>query len=131
MTDQSVFAFLGEDLLNSQLSDFATLIRSHFPNNVNSNQALSHKLDRFQSRQQTWPKEVISCFKNRAPPIYTIEDIVQINNAHVIDIENINTIRKSGIDALSIQIKTLQHRQNKKNERFGDNMFRIRKKKKI
>ena len=114
MTDQSVFAFLGEDLLNSRLSDFATLIRNHFPNNVNTDQALSDKLDRFQSRQQTWPKEIISCFKNRGPPIYTIEDIVSINNAHIIDIELINTIRKSWIDGLSVQIKTLQHRQNKK-----------------
>ena len=119
MSDQSIFAFLGEDILNNQLLDFANIMKSHFPNTVHSDPALSDKLDRFQARQQTWPKEVISCFKDRTPPIYNTEDIVQINNSHIIDIENINTLRKSRIDGLSIQIKTLQHRQNKKSERLA------------
>ena len=123
MADQSVFSFLGEDLLNSQLSDFASLIRNHFPQNVQSDSVLSDKLDRFATRQDTCPKEIIKVYKNRNPPVHSVKDIVAINNAHTVDIEQINNIRKTRIDAFSAQLKTLQHRQIKKSEKLADNLF--------
>ena len=126
MADQSAFSFLREDLLNSQLSDFASLIRNHFSQNVHSDSVLSVKLDRFASRQDTWPKEIIKVYKNRNPPVYSVEDIVAINNAHVVNIEQINKTRQTRIDAFSAQLKTLQHRQIKKSEKLADNLFRLK-----
>jgi hypothetical protein len=123
MADQSVFSFLGEDLLNSQLSDFTTIIRNHFPQNVQADQVLSDKLDRFASRQDTWPKEIIKVYKNRSPPIYSVEDIVSINNAHTVDIEQINTIRKSRIDAFSVQLKTLYNIDRTKKQKNWQTIY--------
>ena len=55
-----------------------------------------------------------------------MEDIVAINNAHVVDMEQINKIRQNRIDAFSAQLKILQHRQIKKSEKLADNLFRLK-----
>ena len=57
MLDTSAFTFLGVELLNAQLSDFASFIRDHFPQTVSQNDKLSSRLDKFSNRENTWPRE--------------------------------------------------------------------------
>ena len=126
MADHSAFSFLGEDLLNSQLSDFASLIRDHFPQSVQTDTVLAKKLDKFSARQDTWPHEIIKSYKNRNPPVYSVEDIVSINNAHITDIEQINKIRQNRVDTFSAQLKSVQQGQTKKTEKLAEKQFRLK-----
>ena len=75
----NVFAYLGDDILNSTLQDFSQLINTHFPGQVNNDPRLKSRLEKFSHRSDRWPDEVVKAFWNRESPVYTQEQAVKIN----------------------------------------------------
>ena len=77
----NVFAYLGDDILNSTLQDFSQLINTHFPGQVNNDPRLKSCLEKFSHRSNRWPDEVVKAFRNRESPVYTQEQVVKINQS--------------------------------------------------
>ena len=75
----NVFAYLGDDILNSTLQDFSRLINTHFPGQVQNYPVLKYRLEKFSHRADNWPEEVVRSFRNRETPCYTQEQVVKIN----------------------------------------------------
>ena len=101
----NVFAYLGDDILNSTLQDFSQLINTHFPSQVSNDPRLKSRLEKFSHRADRWPDAVIKAFRNHESPVYTQEQIVKINQSHINDTDLINKLRESKISQFSDEIK--------------------------
>ena len=79
----NIFAYLGDDMMNSTLQDFSQLINTLFPSQVSNNPWLKSRLEKFSHRADRWPDAVVKAFRNRESPVYTQEQIVKINQSHI------------------------------------------------
>ena len=71
----NVFAYLGDDILNSALQDFSRLINTHFPGQVQNDPVLKSRLKKFSHRADHWPEEVVTSSRNREAPCYALEQV--------------------------------------------------------
>ena len=101
----NVFAYLGDDILNSTLQDFSRLINTHFPGQVQNDPVLKSSLEKFSHRADRWPEEVVRSFRNREAPCYTQEQVVKINQSFINDTDLINKLREAKINQFSDEIK--------------------------
>ena len=79
----NIFAYLGDDMMNSTLQDFSQLINTLFPSQVSNNPWLKSRLEKFSHWADRWPDAVVKAFRNRESPVYTQEQIVKINQSHI------------------------------------------------
>ena len=93
-----------------------------YPSNANKtdkqNDQLTARFDKFSSRENTWPREIIKPFKNRSPPVYSTKDIIIINNSFLSDIKAVNKIKQQRLDELHKQIEQLRNQQTCMRERL-------------
>ena len=101
----NVFAYLGDDILNSTLQDFSRLINTHFPGQVQNDPVLKSWLKKFSHRSDRWPEEVVKSLQNCESPCYTKEQVVKINQSFINDTDLINKLRKAKISQFSDEIK--------------------------
>ena len=76
----NVFAYLGDDILNSTLQDFSQLINTHFLSQVNNDPRLKSRLEKFSHRSDRWPDEVVKAFRNRENPVYNRNKWLRLTN---------------------------------------------------
>ena len=86
----NVFAYLGDDILNSTLQDFSRLINTHFPGQVQNDPVLKSRLEKFSHCSDRWPDEVVKVFRNYESPVYMQEQVVKINQSYIDDTDLIN-----------------------------------------
>ena len=91
----NVFAYLGDNMLNSTLQDFSYLINTHFPGQVQNDPVLKSRLKKFSHRADRWPDEVVKRFRNCESPCYTQEQVVKINQSFINDTNLINKLLES------------------------------------
>ena len=101
----NVFAYLGDDILNSTLQDFRLLINTHFPGQVQNDPVLKSRLKKFSHHADHWPEKVVKSFRNREAPFYTQEQVVKINQSFINDTDLINKLREAKISQFSDEIK--------------------------
>ena len=97
----NVFAYLGDDILNSTLQDFSRLKNTHFPGQVQNDPVLKSRLEKFSHRADRWPEEVVRSYRNREAPCYTQEQVVKINQSFINDTDLINKLRETKINQFS------------------------------
>ena len=90
----NTFAYLGQDMMSSALTDFSQMFRTYLPNIVSANPELQKKLQRYESKSNVWQLEVVNTFRNRQSPVFTQESIIRMNQKYIHQIEAINNLRK-------------------------------------
>ena len=124
----NVFAYLGDDILNSTLQDFSRLINTHFPGQVQNDPVLKSSLEKFSYRADHWPEEVVRSFRNREAPCYTQEQVVKINQSFINDTDLINKLREmlSNIQIFVCLVSKLNPQLNKPS-RFAKLLDKVKK----
>ena len=90
----NTFAYLGQNMMSSALTDFSQMFRTYLPNIVSANPELQKKFERYESKSNVWQLEVINTFRNRKSPVFTQESIIRLNKKKLHQIEAINNSRK-------------------------------------
>ena len=90
----SVFSYLGEDMIQQQLSTLSNSLQQCFDPGSQQFQTLAKYTTKIARKREKWPDKILETWRNRVVPVYSPESITKVNQARVSQIEFANEQRK-------------------------------------
>ena len=86
----SVFSYLGEDMIQQQLSEISNSLQQCFDPGSQQFQTLAKYTTKIARKREKWPDKILATWRNRVVPVYSPESITKVNQARVSQIEFAN-----------------------------------------
>ena len=113
MENSNLSQYFGEELLLTQFSLLAESIQKSLPPDSPGQNAIAQQIIRINSKQEKWPARILQLYRNRTLPVFSMEGVTKLNQAHDAFINNVNETRKR-------QKESLKSDMNRKKKRLDD-----------
>ena len=100
MDTPNSYQYFGEEMLLTQFSLLAESIQKSLPPDAQGQDAISQQLLRINSKQEKWPSRILSLYRNRTLPVFSMEGVTKLNQAHDAFINDVNDTRRRQKDSL-------------------------------
>ena len=100
MDTPNSYQYFGEEMLLTQFSLLAESIQKSLPPDAQGQDAISQQLLRINSKQEKWPSRILSLYRNRTLPVFSMEGVTKLNQAHDAFINDVNDTRRRQKEAL-------------------------------
>ena len=104
----------------NQFSLLAESIQKALPPDSQGHEAISQQISCINSKKEKWPARIISLYRNRKLPVFNMEAVTKLNQAHEAFVNDINDTRrrqkdllKSDMDRKKKQINDLLSKKEK------------------
>ena len=84
----------------TQFSLLAESIQKALPPDSQGQNAIAQQLLRINSKKEKWPSRIISLYRNRTLPVFNMEAVTKLNQAHEAFVNDINDTRRRQKDSL-------------------------------
>ena len=84
----------------TQFSLLAESIQKALPPDSQGQNAIAQQLLRINSKKEKWPSRIISLYRNRTLPVFSMEAVTKLNQAHEAFINDVNDTRRRQKDSL-------------------------------
>jgi hypothetical protein len=104
------YAYFAEELLFSQFSQLAENIQKALPPDSQGQNEISQQILRINSKKEKWPSRILSLYRNRSLPVFSMEAVTKLNQAHDAFINDPSTsLRSSSTSAYIAELDVLQY----------------------
>ena len=79
MDTPNSYQYFGEEMLLTQFSLLAESIQKSLPPDAQGQDAISQQLLRINSKQEKWPSRILSLYRNRTLPVFSMEGVTKLN----------------------------------------------------
>ena len=90
----SSHSYFGEEMMLNQFSLLAESIQKALPPDSQGQDAIAQQLLRINSKKEKWPSRIISLYFNRKLPVFNMEAVTKLNQAHEAFVNDINDTRR-------------------------------------
>ena len=94
------YPYFGEEMLLTQFSLLAESIQKALPPDSQGQNAIAQQLLRINSKKEKWPSRILSLYRNRTLPVFSMEGVTKLNQAHDAFINDVNDTRRRQKDSL-------------------------------
>ena len=94
------YAYFAEELLFSQFSQLAENIQKALPPDSQGQNEISQQILRINSKKEKWPSRILFLYRNRSLPVFSMEAVTKLNQAHDAFINDVNDTRRRQKDSL-------------------------------
>ena len=123
MDAPNAYPYFGEEMLLTQFSLLAESIQKALPPDSQGQEAIAQQILRINSKKEKWPSRILSLYRNRTLPVFSMEGVTKLNQAHDAFITDVNDTRRRQKDSLKSDMnrkkKQLDDMKTKK-ERYID-----------
>ena len=95
------YPYFGEEMLLTQFSLLAESIQKALPPDSQGQNAIAQQLLRINSKKEKWPSRILSLYRNRTLPVFSMEGVTKLNQAHDAFINDVNDTRRRQKDSLN------------------------------
>jgi hypothetical protein len=117
------YSYFAEEMLLSQFSLLAENIQKALPPDSQGKYEIAQQILRINSKKEKWPSRILSLYRNRTLPVFSMEGVTKLNQAHAAFINDVNDTRRRQQDSLKSDMsrkkKELDDMKSKK-ERYID-----------
>jgi hypothetical protein len=117
------YSYFAEEMLLSQFSLLAENIQKALPPDSQGKYEIAQQILRINSKKEKWPSRILSLYRNRTLPVFSMEGVTKLNQAHAAFINDVNDTRRRQQDSLKSDMsrkkKQLDDMKSKK-ERYID-----------
>ena len=104
----SIFPYLGEDIVQQTLANFAQSMQKCFAPGTEGFNSLAETTQKLKAKREQWPEKIFQLWKAREVPVFTSESITKINQAFISQLENVNEQRRRVRESLRSDIGRLK-----------------------
>jgi hypothetical protein len=112
--------YFGGELMMQQFALLAESIQKALPPENEGQRAIAQQLANINSKQEKWPQRIMQVYRDRNLPVFTIEAVTKLNQAHTAFVDDVNDSRrrqkeslKSDMGRKKKQLDDLQARRDK------------------
>ena len=103
-----------------QFALLAESVQKALPPENEGQRAIAQQLSNINSKQEKWPQRIMQIYRDRNLPVFTIEAVTKLNQAHTAFVDDVNDSRrrqkeslKSDMGRKKKQLDDLQVRRDK------------------
>jgi hypothetical protein len=116
----NAYPYFGEELMMQQFALLAESIQKALPPENEGQRAIAQQLANINSKQEKWPQRILQVYRDRNLPVFTIEAVTKLNQAHTAFVDDVNDTRrrqkeslKSDMGRKKKQLDDLQSKRDK------------------
>ena len=96
----NAYPYFGEELMMQQFALLAESIQKALPPKNEGQRAIAQQLASINSKQEKWPQRILQVYRDRNLPVFTIEAVTKLNQAHTAFVDDVNDTRRRQKESL-------------------------------
>ena len=92
--------YFGGEMLMQQFALLAESVQKALPPENEGQRAIAQQLSNINSKQEKWPQRIMQIYRDRNLPVFTIEAVTKLNQAHTAFVDDVNDSRRRQKESL-------------------------------
>jgi hypothetical protein len=92
--------YFGGEMLMQQFALLAESVQKALPPENDGQKAIAQQLANINSKQEKWPQRIMQIYRDRNLPVFTIEAVTKLNQAHTAFVDDVNDSRRRQKESL-------------------------------